>query len=206
MKRLLLTATLVAISTQAMADDVGGMYAAGNIGTTSTRDAEFEDTGVTGDIEIDRALNFAGAIGTHVNPNVRAEVELSYRKAGLDSVDIAGVGAFDLTGDLKTTAVLANAYYDFTPSFVWSPYVSAGVGFARHSTDASDTVGGTVLDLEEKDTVFAYQLGFGVGYDVSEPATLTVGYRYLGSSDPEFDTLKAEYDAHEIRAGIRYRF
>ncbi len=58
----------------------------------------------------------------------------------------------------------------------------------------------------DDDTVFAYQVGAGVGYAVTEKVSFDVKYRYFATSDPEFDTTKAEYSSHNVYAGIRVTF
>lgn len=82
------------------------------------------------------------------------------------------------------------------------PYVSAGLGVARHDGELS----AAGISSSDKDTVFAYQVGAGLGYDVTDNVNIFGGYRYLGSSDATLDTLEAEYDAHELRVGVRYAF
>lgn len=202
---LIALAALCTIS-PAQAEDMNNWYISGGVGITSTNDADFTDTGITGDFDLDNSVNFAGALGLHLTKNIRTEIELSYRKADLDQVAVDNVGSADVSGDLSTFAGLLNVYYDFMADSALSPYVSAGIGFARHdsSIDAVGSISFTAV--EEDDTVFAYQLGAGASYDVADNTSLYGGYRYFGSSDPEFDTMEAEYGAHEFRVGVRYGF
>ena len=74
---------------------------------------------------------------------------------------------------------------------------------------------GTVPDLSGTDTVFAFQLGAGVGYAYSDAVTIQVGYRMLNASDLEFSgksamgstaTATTEMLVHLFEIGIRYRF
>ena len=97
-------------------------------------------------------------------------------------------------------------YYDFATDKKISPYLSLGAGFARHNAELNSLAGISVTEIDESDTVFAFQIGAGASYDISEKTALFAGYRYLGSADPDFDTLEAEYDAHELRVGLRYTF
>jgi len=66
--------------------------------------------------------------------------------------------------------------------------------------------GSGLPNSNEDDTVFAYQVGVGVGYAVNEKINLDVKYRYFGTSDPEFDTTEAEYSSHNVYVGIRVSF
>ena len=74
---------------------------------------------------------------------------------------------------------------------------------------------GTVPDLSDTDTVLAFQLGAGVGYQYSDAITIQLGYRMLKASDLEFSgssamgstaTATTEMLVHLFEIGIRYRF
>ena len=74
---------------------------------------------------------------------------------------------------------------------------------------------GTVPELSDTDSVFAFQLGAGVGYAYSDAVTIQVGYRMLNASDLEFSgksamgataTATTEMLVHLFEIGIRYRF
>lgn len=73
---------------------------------------------------------------------------------------------------------------------------------------------GTVPELSGTDSVFAFQLGAGVGYAYSDAVTIQVGYRMLNASDLEFNgksamstaTATTEMLVHLFEIGIRYRF
>ena len=74
---------------------------------------------------------------------------------------------------------------------------------------------GTVPALSDTDTVFAFQLGAGVGYQYSEALTFQVGYRMLKADDLEFSgksdmgstaMATTEMLVHLFEIGMRYRF
>ncbi|MDH5723441.1 MAG: outer membrane beta-barrel protein [Alphaproteobacteria bacterium] len=209
MKKLLLTSAIVALgqtATTAQAQSISNSYIAAKIGFTKTSDSDWSDTGLTGDIGIDTGANFALAYGFNLIPSLRTEFEVSYRKADLDDITVDGVGTADLTGDVKTWGFLLNGYYDFMADQAVSPYITAGIGALRHSGKIASVAGLGVTGASDSDTVFAYQLGGGASYDLSDNVALDGGYRYLASSDPDFDGLEAEYGAHEFRIGLRYGF
>ena len=56
------------------------------------------------------------------------------------------------------------------------------------------------------DNTFAWQVGAGLGYAITENTTIDAGYRYMdyGSFDKNFSEL--DTDAHEIHLGARYTF
>jgi OOP family OmpA-OmpF porin len=73
---------------------------------------------------------------------------------------------------------------------------------------------GTVPELSGTDTVFAYQLGAGLGYEVTDAITVQVGYRMLKSNQLEFTgrsaqamaTATTDMQVHLFEIGVRYRF
>ena len=107
-------------------------------------------------------------------------------------------GSEDLSGDITALAFLVNGYYDFTNKSRFTPYISGGVGLAKIEINDEDES----LD----DTVFAYQIGAGVGYAVSEKVTIDIKYRYFATSDPKFEEVGGEFASHNFLLGVRVNF
>ena len=75
--------------------------------------------------------------------------------------------------DITVETLLVNGYKDFYIFDKFLGYVSGGVGAAYHDTpDGID---------------FAYQLGTGLGYELTKEITLNVGYRYLATDDVDYN-------------------
>ena len=162
------------------------------------------------------------AVGVYRAPQVRVEGEIGYRRARLDRLSVnndAGLGAAagmaPLAGSQSasghTTAISAmlNAYYDYDTGSAWRPYIDAGIGAARLAMHNVAASGVPVVD--DFDTVFAYQLGLGLGYDLTKSLTLAVVYRYFTTLDPTFKTatgssFDSEFTSHNLSLGVRYRF
>ena len=68
-----------------------------------------------------------------------------------------------------------------------------------------DVVGGND-PTDDDDIVFAYQLGAGIGYGISENLTIQAGYRYFATADPDFSGTEAEVASHDIYLGMRFYF
>ena len=110
---------------------------------------------------------------------------------------------------------MGNVYYDFDLGLDWKPYVGGGLGVASISLESKSTASGRTL-ADDKDTVFAYQAGGGVGYEFATSAdhaiTVSLDWRYFRTADPTFKgaVTGAEFDAeiggHEISLGLRYGF
>jgi opacity protein-like surface antigen len=104
---------------------------------------------------------------------------------------------------------MGNAAVDIATQTKFTPYLFAGIGFAQVELNGLGQAG-VAVTANGDDTVFAYQLGLGVGYAATESITLGLEYRYFATSDPE-DTITGgdiewEYPTHNILVGIRYSF
>lgn len=153
--------------------------------------------GVNGQVGTDGGFIVGASLG-YVPPTeipffnmTRYELEYSFRQN-----DFETNGA----GELEAHTGMVNMLIDFNNDSRWTPYVGGGLGMAN------------IEMANEDDTTFAWQLMAGLEY---APETLPmtawgVRYRYLGTNDPEFETLgvttETEYDAHSIEASARFRF
>ncbi len=154
------------------------------------------------------------AMGYHWQ-NFRIEGEYFYRSAAHDNASEPSFGGMNLKtlqeiseseeaiGDLLSHNFFTNLYYDFTSDSKWTPYLGAGVGFARVSLDYfsrftrssnpsdittfdnNDTLNGalagttTIGRSEFSDTLFGYQAIAGVDYRISEPVTIGLKFRWV---------------------------
>ena len=106
----------------------------------------------------------------------------------------------------ETQAVLANLYYDINTGSKLTPYIGAGIGGAK--------VKFSVEDESEDKTTFAWQIGAGIAYALTDKLSLDMGYRFIHYGDftqdeelfDEYEHDKFESKAHEIHLGLRYNF
>lgn len=205
---LVITGCAMLLSISSIAHSVEGLYMSGNVGLAMASYSDFTDStdpGITFDIESDSGLALGVAVGYAFGNNTRIEVEIAHQKNDLDKIGLRGVYV-DLTGDTSSLALLLNGYYDFANESAFTPFISAGLGFARVEVNDFNVSGSGLPSTSYDDTVFAYQVGAGVSYAVHEKMTLDVKYRYFVTSDPDFNTLTSEYSSHNIYAGIRLAF
>ncbi|MBI4825646.1 MAG: porin family protein [Nitrospirae bacterium] len=177
-----------------------GPYVSGNLGATLTSDSTLSVLGINAtELEFDTGWAFGGAVGYDLGNNTRLEGEVAYRSADIDKVTILGVPV-DPSGEVNVLSFLLNGYYDIKVDAPVTPFITGGIGFAN--IELSDDVD------SYDDNVFAYQIGAGLGYAVNDLTTIDFGYRYMGTSDPEYEDsgiqVDSEYASHNFYIGVRY--
>ena len=177
-----------------------GWYGSVNAGVALASDSDitYNDGSPDERLEFDSGYTVGGAIG-HMVEGWRLEGEVSYQENDVDKVD----GLPAASGqDVSLMTFLVNGYMDLTTGKTLTPYLTAGIGASKVEINGS----GASLD----DTVFAYQLGVGVGFSMSETVILDGRYRFLGTTKPEFTysgvTGEGEVANHNFTLGLRMAF
>jgi opacity protein-like surface antigen len=182
-----------------------GLYFSGNIGAAMLADADITEPGFNAELGSDTGVALGIALGYAYSNNIRAEIEFAYQTNDADTLEAFGVG-LNATGDTTSSAGLLNCYYDFVNDSSFIPFITAGIGYAKVELNDFNLSGSGMPNSNEDDEVFAYQVGAGVGYVVSEKIILDFKYRYFGTDDPEFDVTEVEYASHNFYVGIRAFF
>ena len=142
----------------------------------------------------------AGVVHPLSKGDVRFELEYTKNANAVKSVD--------KQLKVRSESILFNVYYDFDIQTKWpvKPYVTAGLGWGN-----SDF---TLEDTRKKSDSFAWQVGLGATYDLTDHTSFDLGYRYIdyGKYNETYDLTsgetKVDYKprAHEFLLGIRYTF
>ena len=182
---------------------------------------------------------------------IRAELEYSLFSEAEGTASVSarqeslpgqwGTQSWDYKQTLNIQTLFLNAYYDIKTGTPLTPYIGAGVGFAcigakgggayEHTADPGNPVislsdGGTSSSTKSV-TNFAWNVGAGVGWDLTERFTLDLGYRFAGLGDVG-SASTASYDwegspaprhgtqyidsemgslyMHQVSLGLRYTF
>jgi len=114
----------------------------------------------------------------------------------------------DMDGQVEATAFMLNSWYDFNAHGRFHPYIGVGVGAAQLEADLID---GFKLD---DDTVFAYQAGAGIAFDITDRLTADLGYRYFATDDPTYSgdfngqnlDVDSEYEQQAALLSLRWVF
>jgi opacity protein-like surface antigen len=226
MKRILLVMLASAILLASVASAAGAPYYpmqpyfSVHVGGTWLQDADvvydnpifFDD-----ELEFDSGFNVGAAFGYDYGLT-RLEIELAHRQNDVDSINSGGF-AFKADGDFSATSVMLNGYWDFETGSTVVPYIGGGIGFANVSANNVRSFG--VEFVDDDDNVFAYQLAAGIAFALNPALTLDLGYRFFGTSDPEFDLtpqpnpdpldpttrqFETEFNSHNVSLGLRMNF
>ncbi len=201
---LLVVSCLLFLLLSSAAFGAQGPYASGSLGIGFLRDSIVRETGFSGDAEFDSGAVLGLAVGYYIG-NCRLEGEFGYQKNDVDKIGAFGVG-FNASGDITSTSLLVNGYYDLLKYGALTPYVSLGLGLASLELNDLTVPGATTGSAGDDDMVFAYQVGAGVGYALNPQMTIDFKYRYFATQDPDFGGTKFEYGSHNFLLGLRYNF
>jgi len=164
-------------------------------------------------LEANKGLRISAAAGYAIGEHVRAEVELFREKNTADTLaisDVSGGLPQTASGNITTTGLMANGYYDFKTKMAVVPYIGIGLGFAK--VTAKNVTAAGFVGTNDSDRVLAWQLKAGVSYAVTDATDLTFGYRFFDTQDLSLvTTAGTPYTSdgarsHSLEIGIRYGF
>ena len=152
---------------------------------------------------------YGTARGRQIAPNVRLELESTFRKNSFDQISGPGLGSADQAGRIDVTSVMMNTIFNADRCILGTtPYVGLGVGGAYVDVDSS--IPGTTFDVDE--LTFAYQALIGTERQLSSRVNAFAEYRYMGTSDFDVDansggpfTFERDYTAENFVFGFRFK-
>ena len=196
--------------------------------TTGIGDASNYKRALNREIRVGKHQGVAFAFGYKYR-TWRFELEAAYRASSVEGYMYVDREPFRPTlrlrqgaasGTIQDTALLFNAYYDFPTGRIWRPFVGGGMGvshlalrdFQRPDTDTGH------LRSSDWDLVLAYQLMAGLLFELHPATDLTIGYRYFGSENIDWqvhDPVRADRtetikytgtNVHLFEVGLHFRF
>jgi len=161
------------------------------------------------------------ALGYRITDAFRLEGEAMYQSSDMNKYFRSFSGPFGnfkesgtLQGERERIAFLLNAYYDFKNSTPFTPYLTVGLGGYHMRIKSTDS---NPFPSRENDLDFAWQVGAGLNYKITDIISFDLRYRYFSGSSAEltlsspnslfrnFSELHSVGD-HQILAGIRVGF
>jgi len=144
------------------------------------------------------------------------EFEYSYLNPDVERTALpsAGTGYATIEGDIKLNNFMFNAIVKY-PEGKIHPYVGLGLGFSAVDLSVSST--STARAVNYDDTLFAWQILFGVDIDLTKNLSMDIGYRYFAteSNDDhdhdyyyyyEYYGTYFDYKTSMVTLGLKYRF
>lgn len=153
---------------------------------------------------------FQMPIRTEIEYAIRSNMDTSWNQKNIfEPNDRADT---DYTMGLQT--LFFNAYLDLHNSTAFTPYIGAGVGMGfisnKLSVDYKDDINGldNYNDSKNKmNTVFAWNVGAGVSYAMTENVSADLAYRFVGLGENNIaDGFKTHPYANEVSLGMRFTF
>ena len=194
------SALVLGLALAPVAEARDGVYVAvrGGISDQNIKDAK--DSAMDDALdELDSVGMVSGAIGYKYS-YFRAELEYTWRDDYSDNRYMVG-GL--LNEELKSSSYMLNAYVDFMPEYIVSPYISGGIGYTDIEVNETtiDTAFGKSKYTWDKNA-FTWSLGAGATLRINRCLNLDAGYRYLNYGKIEGARMKS----HEWYGGLRYTF
>ncbi len=150
---------------------------------------------------------------------LRPELSIAYRTNDVDGAflpsGLLGLGGGEadvVNGKEVASSLFANLWWDLFPSRFFHPYLGGGVGGLYVEAKDFGYDGDELND--DSDAVFAYQLGAGLGFDLSPQWTLSIDYRRVWGEEGEYNLVDDtpvsrvhfDYDAETTMLSLRYYF
>ena len=170
-------------------------------------------------------------LGFSFNSPFRIEGRLGFHDADFNNQQF-GTGAragqeYILNGDIKSTTLTVEGFYDIPVSTTFKPYVKAGLGVTRNHYSARlggagvaafDPLDGTADGFydnyaDQKSTEFTWNLGVGGIYAINDQVSFVGEYQYVSLGD--FSTGQESFTdgfrvqdatAHEFQLGVKFNF
>ncbi|MEE8269569.1 MAG: outer membrane beta-barrel protein [Nitrospinaceae bacterium] len=178
-----------------------GIYVGGIAGATLRPNTVLSSSSLGSEkMEFSIGFTLGGFVGYDFGNNFRLEGEISYREN-----EISNVGGAD--PQAATSAMMLNGYYELPLMQPLNLYFGGGIGVATAQLETISL--GQMIDANE--TLFAYQLEAGIGWNNNPKVNFSMGYRFFDAADPEFvlpagQRVRMDLENHELILKMRYLF
>ena len=237
MKKLMLMACALlltgAFATGAMAADVSGLYLSGKFVYGYTQLDGFKATQYGSKTKLgdkdDNAWGGAFAVGydfySRYQVPLRAELEYSIFSGVEAKKRVADeTASWDLKQKYNIQTLFLNGYWDIHNKTVCTPYITAGVGLAFINTKGTldtefeilgQTITGHTSTGSKLRTNFAWKVGLGAAFELTENISLDAGYTFAGLGKVKTKAARNMDDTHlktddiymhQVAVGVRYTF
>lgn len=129
---------------------------------------------------------------------IRSEAELLYSQIDVTySMDSDGYFASDEYNVSILTGFM-NIYYDIHTNTALTPYIGGGMGLSSVNMEYTSKLNGqTFYNKEQRNNNFAWHIGVGASYEISDNMSLDLSYRYM-------DLGKYKIEDNNLSLGLDY--
>ena len=195
-------------------------YVTGFAGYTQPKDYQFDFiSNTTGarfpyKASLDDGYSVGAAAGYRINQYFRVEGEYAYSNTDFGNsyhADPPGFIGRNPNGDVTIQTLMANVWLGTKLGAV-KPYIGGGIGYGwvdgnlKVTTGAGNQLGGD-------DSGFAYQLGAGLGFQLTNNLDLDLGYRWKKVNDIKlkskingFHLSSDDFTTQTLQLGLTWRF
>jgi opacity protein-like surface antigen len=166
--------------------------------------------------------------GYKLNENFRMSASFDYLPSFSNNSTLTN--SIERTANIKVKSYVSmlNLYYDIGQFSGFTPYATIGAGIARNKTGLYTTditgTGYTAVDASNTTNNFAYKLGLGTKYSISNDFDLDLRYQYSDLGKFSTGAMESSYNngvfvdsgnsakqtgklsAHQILVGVSYKF
>lgn len=194
------SALLLAGASGQAADWAQNLYLNADAGAIFQQDADFHQTGLpTLNATFNPGIRTDLAIGYKLTDSFALELEPGFTWNSIDELGGSSLDRFGQSVDLYSVPIMFNAVYTFPTLAGWTPYVGLGlgpdVGFFQGSLPWAD--------VNDTDVTLGYQAQAGVRYALTEHSSVGLGYKFLGTTDQDYDlNMGGGYVDHVKLSGV----
>jgi len=155
------------------------------------------------------------AFGRRHSRKLRSEIEVAVRGNDINQFfpfSIDNIGSSDseeLDGSLRATSIMKNFIREFENESYFTPYVGFGIGISYIDVEFGEatSIGGAAT-FQQGETIFTYQAIGGVATKLTTNSDFIVEYRFLGTSEIEFDGLAdtLAYNTSNLFMGLAFEY
>ncbi len=208
MSKKILAAILASafVSTAAFAEDMGDSFyvradVGGSIGTYSNK-----FSGTNYKVSPNNSVVFGLGLGYQFNSNFRTDVTINYRPSYKLSINDGSTGT-NTGAKLRTWVGMVNAYYDIGTYSLFTPYLTAGLGFSSLNAQAFNYKGVSLTKYNK--TSFAWGVGAGTALNLGNGLAADLSYKFQGLGrlkEARLSSGSVNLYTHDITVGLRYNF
>ncbi len=130
---------------------------------------------------------------------LRAELEFSMRGNSETSWDTGGSRFSSAKGTWNNSTLFANFFWDFHNDTALTPYLGAGLGLAFNYTGYDFKLqNGDTVSMDDRFTNFAWNVGAGASFSVTDNLAIDASYRFMGLG---YNELSTNYGGKKYEVG-----